>query len=399
MSTKTSRLMKFTPRAVAALAAGEKRVDYYDTLTTGFGVCVHKSGEKRWTFRRRVGKQTIRMTLGDATVVPLADARESAKNAIRDIAKGVDPSAAKREAREADTVAEFAERYVRDYAVGPGGEDHPRNRRWKDDAAKLRNVVVKAWGPRAMKSIVRRDVRELLGPRGKIASNRLRSLLHRFFNVAIQWDVVENNPVRGTIRNKEKARERALTEDEIRGFWEKCDGLTPAMGAAFKVRLLTAARGGEVFGMRARDLDFESGWWTVPGEASKNGRPHRVPMCGPVVGLLKPLAEGKNPEDLVFAGSRGKRLRAEACGSFGLPNFRGHDLRHTAASFMASGGVPELTVGKVLNHTPTGITGKVYVHYSYDAEKKAALEWWAAKVDSILRNEENGGKVLAFARA
>src|SRR5262249_50243870 len=137
-----SNLLALTPRMVAKFAPSAKQVDYYDTLITGFGVRVYPSGEKRWTFRRRLGKRVVRLALGDATVVTLADARDAAKNAIRDIAKGVDPTAAKREAREADTVAEFAERYIDDYAK-------PRNRCWKDDAAKLRNVVVKAWGHRA----------------------------------------------------------------------------------------------------------------------------------------------------------------------------------------------------------------------------------------------------------
>ena len=49
----------------------------------------------------------------------------------------------------------------------------------------------------------------------------------------------------------------------------------------------------------------------------------------------------------------------------GLPDFRGHDLRRTAASGMASAGVPRLVIGKVLNHAERDVTA-VYDRHSYD---------------------------------
>ena len=62
---------------------------------------------------------------------------------------------------------------------------------------------------------------------------------------------------------------------------------------------------------------------------------------------------------------------------------------------MTGGGVPRLTVGKILNHVEAGVTA-VYDRHGYDAEKQAALAWWDAKLTAVLQNER--GKVLPFAR-
>ena len=59
--------------------------------------------------------------------------------------------------------------------------------------------------------------------------------------------------------------------------------------------------------------------------------------------------------------------------------FRGHDLRRTAASMMTGMGTPRLTVSKILNHVEPGVTA-VYDHHSYDQEKREALEAWSKRL-------------------
>ena len=51
-------------------------------------------------------------------------------------------------------------------------------------------------------------------------------------------------------------------------------------------------------------------------------------------------------------------------------DIRGHDLRRTAASFMASGGVPRFVISRTLNHSEEKDITSVYDRYSYDAEKR-----------------------------
>jgi hypothetical protein len=73
--------------------------------------------------------------------------------------------------------------------------------------------------------------------------------------------------------------------------------------------------------------------------------------------------------------------------------FRGHDLRRTAASLMVGAGVPRLVVSKILNHVETGVTA-VYDRHGYDLEKRAALDFWGKRLDQIVSGKRS--KVLAF---
>jgi integrase len=147
----------------------------------------------------------------------------------------------------------------------------------------------------------------------------------------------------------------------------------PAMAAAIKMRLLTAQRGGEVIKMRWQDLDLKTGWWTIPAEDSKNGQAHRVPLVSEAITLLK--AQQKERErrqhdedappqdrkaiDYVFVGTgasvrdRAKKAPARVARVLQI-EFRGHDLRRTAATKMAEAGVPRQHISAVLNHVEGG---------------------------------------------
>ena len=237
-----------------------------------------------------------------------------------------------------------------------------------------------------------RDVRTLLETIAErpapIMANRVLALIRKIFNVGIARDVVEFNPCAQIERpGKERQRDRVLTDEEIRTFWTKLGQEPAEIAAAFRLRLVTAQRGGEVFEMRWGDVDLADRWWRIPGSDTKNGLPHRVPLIDLAIDILIAL-RSRVPKDTpastyVLAGARGKRQRSEASARVGLADFRGHDLRRTAASRMASAGVPRLVIGKVLNHAERGVTA-VYDRHSYDAEKREALDTWCRHLNAIL---------------
>lgn len=173
------------------------------------------------------------------------------------------------------------------------------------------------------------------------------------------------------------------------------------MAAFYKLRLLTLQRGAEVGSMRWADVDLKHGWWTIPATRAKNGLAHRVPLNASAVALITSLQSTDEKRTttaryaFVLADARGKRQQAEAAATFTVEDFRGHDLRRTAASMMASGGIPRLTIKKLLNHVERDVTA-VYDRHSYDPEKAAAIAWWDAKLTAILADQS--GIVLAFAR-
>ena len=229
-----------------------------------------------------------------------------------------------------------------------------------------------------------------------IQANRTLALVRKMFNWAISRDIVERNPCTQVIApGKERQRERVLNGDEIRAVWHVFDELGPVMGGMFKLQLVTGQRGGEVKHMRWRDLELDAGWWTVPSERSKNNLCHRVPLSRLAMSELTPLKDLTGDHEWVFASparlgrpiSNIQRATQRVRTLSGVKDFIPHDLRRTAATCMTSMGISRLVVAKILNHMEQGVT-RVYDRYSYDAEKRRALDAWAQKLELIFSDSE-----------
>jgi len=169
------------------------------------------------------------------------------------------------------------------------------------------------------------------------------------------------------------------------------------MAGLIRLRLLTAQRGGELLGAKWEEFDLASGWWTIPASRSKNKLSHRVPLSPQALGIVKDLHEISSKSEWVFPSPVKKcphvhhaQKAFERLVERSGVKFRGHDLRRTAASLMVGGGVPRLVVSKILNHVETGITA-VYDRHGYDAEKRAALDFWAIGSTRSFRTGRPGG--------
>ena len=237
-----------------------------------------------------------------------------------------------------------------------------------------------------------------------IMANRIRGLLRKIFNWAITSDIVESNPVHLVpAPGKEHQRDRVLTEDEIKQVWNAIDKdkknadhshlrVKKLSAGIMKLRLLTAQRGAEVMSMEWTELDIETGWWTIPGEKTKNGMSHRVPLTVPTLKIIREMKSvvGDNVSSkFVFPSpkrdthiSNPQKALQRIQKATGI-DFVGHDFRRTAASMMTGMGIPRLTVKKILNHVEREVTA-VYDRHSYDVEKREALEAWANRLMMIV---------------
>ncbi|MGC4086223.1 MAG: site-specific integrase [Vicinamibacterales bacterium] len=204
----------------------------------------------------------------------------------------------------------------------------------------------------------------------------------------------------------EASRDRVLTADEIRAVWTWLDRDPQTVNAdgdprlielqqiALKLRFITAQRGGEVLALRWTDVDLVDGWWTIPAEVSKNKLPHRVPLSAMAIDLLGKLLQAAPKKAVhVFGGIRGTRHRRGALEGLDVADIRPHDFRRTAASLMTAGGIPRLTVAKILNHVDCSVTA-VYDRHGYDAEKRQALDWWGMKLAATI--DGTSGRLLPF---
>jgi integrase len=116
-----------------------------------------------------------------------------------------------------------------------------------------------------------------------------------------------------------------------------------------------------------------------------------VPLTDPALKIIQEMksAVGDSCSRFVFPNPKGDthisnpQKALERIQEATKIDFVGHDFRRTAASLMTGMGIPRLTVKKILNHVEKEITA-VYDRYSYDAEKREALEAWAARLMIIV---------------
>ncbi len=376
-----------THRIIDTLTAGKWMTDYWDEQLPGFGVRVSQSGRKTFIVRYQgANGSKRRLTLGMYPVMSLAEARDQARAKLAAIAKGEDPQVEKVAVREAPTFGELADIYLERHAK-------VKKRSWREDERILRVELLPHWKSRKAQSLERSEVTELLDgivSRGApIMANRVKALVSKIFNFGIGRGLVEHNPCLFVpMPARERPRERVLSEDEIRQLWALLEDEAPAMGATFKMRLLTAQRGVEVLKMRWRHID--GSWWTIPAEVAKNGLTHRVPLVPQVRDLLDELRPVTGNSGWIFASPRkpGRPIASVQSAAERLAErsgiaFTPHDLRRTAASFMTSMGISRLVVSKLLNHIESGVTS-LYDRHSYDPEKAEALARWADRLDEIL---------------
>ncbi|MBA2304359.1 MAG: site-specific integrase [Acidobacteria bacterium] len=251
-----------------------------------------------------------------------------------------------------------------------------------------------------------RDLIDDVAARAPIMANRVLALVRKMFNFGIERDWLEVNPCHMVKRAAaERQRDRVLSDDEVRAMWKALDDEDTVIAAVFRLRLLTAQRGGEVLGAQWREIDLASAWWTIPAERSKNGLAHRVPLSPQAVKVLKALRSITGDSEWVFPSPK-KEGAAIAHAQKAIERvvrrsgveFRGHDLRRTAASLMVGAGVSRLVVSKILNHVETGVTA-VYDRHSYDLEKRAALDYWGRRLEAIVTRKKPSAKLLRFSTA
>jgi len=408
--------MTLTDRRIATLRPNSTaRLEVPDQKVPGLALRVTPSGAKTWTLRYRVegGRKgrLRRLTLGSYPAVSLVKARKAAAHALGQIATThADPATLKRAARLGETVADLAKEYLARHA-----KRHKRS--WREDDRILNTTILPAWRTRKVKELTRRDVRELvetvLDRGAPIMANRTLALVRTMLNFALARDWIDANPAARIPKpGAEKSRERVLSDEEIRLVWQACADESPVLGALMRLRLVTAQRGGEL--ARLRWTDREGDWLTLPATATKNKRAHRVFLVPAAQAVLDGLPRAEDAEYIFpsVSGARpvsdlkkaGRRIAARVLTQLQKADpdvkafdFRGHDLRRTAATKMADAGIAQADIAKVLNHAEGGPRAtSVYNRYAYDREKRIALETWARVLAGILEPRDAAPSVVPF---
>ena len=184
--------------------------------------------------------------------------------------------------------------------------------------------------------------------------------------------------VRGMARTKrkERARDRTLTDDELRAIWRTAEA-PGSFGRFVRFILLTACRSSEA--AHARWSEITGGDWIIPSARYKTGKDHLVPLSGAARGLLSQGDCLFGPGPVVSI----HRHRTALAGAFGVSGWTLHDQRRTARSLMSRGGVATDHAGRCLGHVVGEVHG-TYDRHEYREEKAPAFEALAAQIERIV---------------
>jgi integrase len=230
------------------------------------------------------------------------------------------------------------------------------------------------------RATVAAQLRVIARDHGLVSADRARAALSAFFTWAMGEGLSETNPVIGTNKaaGEIKARDRVLTDKELATVW---NGLPEnGYGRIVRLLILTGCRRDEIGSLRWPEINEESRLIALPGERTKNGRPHDVPLSKAALEILNSIPRRVN-RDFVFGEGKGgfsgwSKAKASLDAQLGLKAWRLHDLRRTASTRMADLGVQPHIIEAVLNHVSghkAGVAG-VYNRSTYANEKRTALD-------------------------
>lgn len=349
----------------------------------GFGVRVTAAGAKSFILNYQLRGRDCRYTIGRYPTWSVLDAVREANSLRQRIDRGENPLADRAAALvDTKTVAQVIEDFIKRHV------STLRTARSVESA--LRRLVLPAIGAIPIYDLRRRHIAAMLDTiedqNGPVQASRVVAYITKAFNWwATRDDEFTTPMIRGMARSRaaERARDRVLSDGEIRLIWAQLDA-SGTFGAFVKVLLLTGQRRGEVAGMRRSEIALD-GVWTIPAARYKTKRAHTVPLSSAALAVIEAQPKG----DVVFASAVGTPFNAHDTPKKALDRASGvtgwtlHDLRRTAKTLMQRAGVRPDISERVLGHALGAIEG-TYDRHSYLDEKREALEKLAAMVERIL---------------
>ncbi len=370
---------KLTKALIDKTAPREKPYIIWDTEVIGLGLHVAVSARRSFVLRYRTIDHTQRKpVLGTyGAQLTLDQARGIARDMLAQVRAGRDPSAARQDARDAPTVADACDRFLREHA----------SRKKPLTKAQYEAIVEKrikpAFGTRKVASIDDDDVGKLIHRVGKehpVAANRMRAVLSKLFSLCERWGLRARgtNPAAYVDKYAERQRHRDLNAAEQKRLAEALaeaegeptpdDGddvvrVDPRAVAAIRLLVLTGCRRNEILRLRWSEVDLERGFlhlgdsktgrksvilnetacWVLENQTRVDGNPYVFPSSRR---KGQPIVDIKGPW---------QRIRARA-GLDGDGAMRLHDLRHHHAAMAAAAGLSLPVIGRLLGHKRSSTT-------------------------------------------
>ena len=363
-------------RTVDGLSVEEKDAVFWDCDLPGFGVRVYPNWTKVYVVQTRGHGRSKRVTIGRHGLFTADEARRRAIRTISNIKDGEHPE---RLPADKVTVAELAERYLREHVAvycRPSSE--------RMCASALRQFILPSYGHLLVGVVQRDQVADLhYHMRDKPnQANRVLENSSKMFSLAELWRLRRcgSNPCRFVRKCAMHKRERFQSESEFRRLGKiltemEAERSVPVHATpAIRLLMLTGCRKIEILALRWQHVDFEAG--EIRLEDTKTG-PRLVPLSPPVRLPLLDLPRVRGNPWVIPGFKPGRHLsdlnhyRDRVRERADLEDVRIHDLRHSFASRAVALGENLSMIGQLLGHGQVRNTTR-YTHLARDAVKASA---------------------------
>lgn len=368
-----------------------RQQEHFDSVVRGLAVRVSQGGAKAFVQLYRFQQRSRRYTLGRYPDITLAEARKRARRVKLEVSQGLDPVVEKYrltrrpEATFDDVLRAYIERYARIHTKS-----------WEDTKQRLERHFLPRWKHRDVKTIRRNDVQAVLDglfAKGQhAAANKLLALIRKLFNWAVETEFLEDNPCAGIKSVSLPERERVLDDRELSAIWRAAAETSYPFGPIVQLVALTMQRRGEVASMEWSQLDLQKATWTLPSSHTKAKRLTVVPLSAKAIEIITALPQlhdklvfpALGKDTCVSGFSKWKRDLELLVGSDDWDQpWTLHDLRRTAATWLAANDVPLHVIERLLNHADGGQSkvAKTYNRHQYFEERKRALNAWTQHIE------------------
>ena len=391
--------MALSDTAIRAAKPAEKAVRLFDGR--GLYLEVAPSGGKWWRFKYRHNGKEKRLALGAYPGVSLKSARERLNLARTLLAEGIDPSAARKEAKQAkrrdalSTVEAVSRAWLahRASAWTPGTLDAIK--------ASFENHVFPSLGDRPIREITSRDIKQVVqaidnqgsGETAGRVFQRLRSV----YRYAMSEDLVDADPTyplkpAEIFKPRDVSHRLALAEVEMPAFFAKLEAYEgdPSTKAALVLLILTAVRPGELRGARWKEIDESRSMWRIPAARMKMAAEHLVPLSTQALAVLRTMKPLSGAHELVFPSPfyPGRPLSDGTLNSaLARLGYKGlataHGFRTLFSTCANEAGWNADAIEKQLSHEERDDVRGAYNRAQWLPERIELMQWWANHLQSL----------------
>ena len=394
-----------------------------DKHSDGGGLFLHVTAAgKYWRMNYRMAGKQKTLALGIYDAVTLKQAREGRDRAKVLITQGVDPSTAKRDAKQAEKLAaaytyEAVAREFHQVKIGTWSESHAVKWLRMNELylfPEIGALPIASIRSKALLAALRK-----VEEKGILSTAQdLQQMAGQVFRYAVQTDRIEQNPVpdlKGALKQHIAKHFAAVIEPvAVGGLLRAINGYTgqPATVAALKLSALFFQRPGNIRAMEWCWVDLDRAIVTIPPAEMKrtlqqkvNGRPHLIPLAAQAIEIFKALQPLTGQGRYVFPGARSLQ-RPMSAGTinaalrrmdFGTDDHVAHGFRAMARTMLAERmtGIDAGLVEAQLGHGKSGPLGSAYDRADYLEQRRGMMQTWADYLDKL----RMGADVIQFKKA